>query len=116
MVEDSSPRPPENEQNRNQDQLNAGSDPQQDNNSVQAAGTSQDKEAKPKRGQQSPGVSKSSDDDSSATSEHSARSPDDDSASDRSSSGNNQPRSTETDKEAQRKGGQESHGLSGDGR
>ncbi|HEY3645984.1 MAG TPA: hypothetical protein VGM16_11660 [Gammaproteobacteria bacterium] len=98
----------------NQNQQNAGSDQQDADKGLQAA-ANQDKQTQRAGSQQSHSGS-SSDDDSSESTERSTRSSDDDSASDRSSSGSNQPRGAAVDKEAQRKGGQHSHGGTGNNR
>jgi hypothetical protein len=123
----------DNDLNQSQNQQNAGSDQETGDNSVQAAGATQDKEAQRKGGQHShSGSSKSasshssSDEDEDAGSSRSGSSAsgsesgsnrnasgqsDDESGSDRSRS--NQPRGAAVDKEAQRKGGQHSHGGQG---
>jgi hypothetical protein len=125
----------ENDVNQDHNTQNPAGEPQETHDGVQAAGANQDKETQraghgspdgsDKSGSQNAGSHSSSDEDDDAGSDRSgstakgsgsgtghsaAGESDDDSSSDRSKGGSNQPRGGATDKEAQRKGDQHSHG------
>ena len=87
----------------------SGDDRSSGHSGSKASGAAVDKDAQRRGGEHSHG-GRSASGSESGSGRSAASQSDDDSASDRGKSGSNQPRGAATDKEAQRKGGQHSHG------